>query len=765
MAADPLKVAVIGGGPGGLYSAILLKKADPAREITVYERNAVNDTFGFGVVFSQETLDNLADADSESFERIERLWRRWSAIDVTINDYSERSDGHAFAALARKQLLGVLAERARELGVRLEHRTTAPSLSELQSDADLVIASDGINSATRSALADEFGTLTELRPFTYAWFGTDRPVDCFTFVFVDTEHGRFWAHIYPYDESHSTFLVETDPDTWRRAGLDEFAASERTPGQSDERSMRFCEEVFADYLGGHRLVGNNSGWLNFRDVTNKRWSSQNVVLIGDAAHTAHFSIGSGTKQALEDAIALAASIEVGGTVVEALGRYDAERRPVAASLRRSAMTSLEWFEAIERYSDLPAEQFVFQLLTRSQRITYDNLKLRDPGYAARVDEWFHRDQIERGNAAKPGTPPMFYPFTLRGMKLKNRIVVSPMAQYSAVEGMPTNWHLVHLGSRAVGGAGLVLTEMTCVSPEGRITPGCPGIWTDEQATAWSEIVEFVHANTTAKIGLQIGHAGRKAATKVGWEGNDAPLDEGAWPVVAASALPYRADSQIPHELTVDEIAQIVGQHVAAARRADAAGFDMIELHFAHGYLVSGFLSPLSNKRTDEYGGSLQNRARLAREIVTAVRSAWPAEKPLSVRLSATDWVDGGMTGADSVQIARWLRELGADIIDVSTGQTSIEARPSYGRLYQTPYSDQIRHEAQVATMTVGAVSSIDDVNTILVAGRADLCLLARPHLVDPYWTLNAALDMKWKDVAVPPQYLSGLSARRRVQVP
>ncbi|WP_052425320.1 bifunctional salicylyl-CoA 5-hydroxylase/oxidoreductase [Streptomyces fulvoviolaceus] len=760
-----MNIACIGGGPGGLYSAILLKLADPGHEITVYERNAADDTFGFGVVFSQETLDNLATADPVSFARIEAMWRKWSAIDIDFKGFRERSDGHSFAALPRKELLLTLSRRAKELGVVVQHQREAPSLAELKSTHDLVIAGDGVNSATRDAIGRELGTKVENRPFKYAWFGTDRPVDCFTFVFVDTPHGMFWAHIYPYDETHSTFLVETDPDTWRRAGLDEFAADSRTPGQSDERSMAFCEEIFAGYLDGHRLIGNNSGWLNFRDVSNDRWFHDNVVIIGDAAHTAHFSIGSGTKQALEDAITLVSAVTAESDVKAALKSYEAERRPVAASLRRSAMTSLRWFESIHRYTSLPPEQFVFQLLTRSQRITHDNLRVRDPLYVARVDDWFHRMQLEAGNDAPAGTPPMFYPLKLRDLTLKNRVAVSPMAQYSAVDGMPTTWHLVHLGSRAVGGAGLVITEMTCVSPEGRITPGCPGIWNDEQANAWSGIVDFVHQQTSAKIALQIGHAGRKASTKLGWEGTDDPLESGGWPIVAPSAIPYRTDSQVPHELTGDEIAAIVDDHVAAARRAESAGFDMIELHFAHGYLVSGFLSPLSNRRTDEYGGDLRNRARFAREVLTAVRDVWPADKPISVRLSATDWVPGGFDGDDAVTVSRWLKEAGADIVDVSTGQTSTEARPEYGRLYQTPFSDRIRHETGVPTMTVGAVSSVDDVNTIIVAGRADLCLLARPHLVDPYWTMNAALDLDWTDPATPPQYLSGLGARRRAQVP
>ena len=549
-----MRFAFIGGGPGALYSAILLKLADPGHEVVVYERNAIDDTFGFGVVFSQETLDNLADADPVSFERIELLWRKWSAIDVDFKGFRERSDGHAFAALSRKQLLLILAERAAELGVWLHHLEPAPPLERLRAEFDLVVGADGVNSATRDAIADRIGSHVSTRPFKYVWYGTDRPVDCFTFLFVDTPYGMFWAHIYPYDETHSTFLVETDPDTWERAGLDGFAAVPRAPGQNDEASMAFCEQIFAEYLDGHRLVGNNSGWLSFRDVANDRWHDGNVVLIGDAAHTAHFSIGSGTKQALEDAISLVDAIvaESGRPAAEgipaALERYEQQRRPVAASLRRSAMTSLRWFERIDRYEGLPPEQFVFQLLTRSQRITYENLKLRDPDYVARVDAWFHASQAAAGNDAEPGTPPMFYPLSLRGMTLRNRIVVSPMAQYSAVDGMPSDWHLVHLGSRAVGGAGLVMTEMTCVSPEGRITLGCTGIWNDEQTEAWKRIVDFVHRDTQARIGLQIGHAGRKAATKLGWEGNDVPLEEGAWPIVSASPIPYRPDSQVPTAL-------------------------------------------------------------------------------------------------------------------------------------------------------------------------------------------------------------------------
>jgi anthraniloyl-CoA monooxygenase len=760
-----LTAACIGGGPGGLYSAILLKLADPTREVTVWERNRADDTFGFGVVFSDETLDNLREADPVSYQAIADRWRKWSAIDVDVRGFRERSDGHAFAALSRRDLLQILGQRATELGVDVRYETAAPSLESLREDYDLVIASDGVNSAVRTDLAERLGTEVEARPFKYAWFATDRPVDCFTFLFIDTPCGMFWAHIYPFDETSSTFIVETDPETWERAGLAEFAATPRQPGESDLRTMAFCEEIFADYLGEHRLIGNNSGWLNFRDVTNARWHDENVVVIGDAAHTAHFSIGSGTKQALEDAIALAAAVDSHDAIEPALEAYEAERRPIAASLRRSAMTSLRWFEGIGRYRDLPPEQFVFQLLTRSQRITRENLAVRDPAYAARVDAWYAEAETARGHAAPEGAPPMFRPFRLRGLTLANRIVVSPMAQYSAVEGMPTDWHLVHLGSRAIGGAGLVMTEMTCVSPDGRITPGCPGIWNDEQEAAWRRIVDFVHERSDAKIGLQLGHSGRRGSVKVLWEGDDVPLESGGWTTVGPSPVPYLPENPAPAQLDEDGIAEIVREHVAAAERGARAGFDLLELHFAHGYLVSSFLSPLSNLRTDGYGGSLAARARIGLEILDAVRAVWPEDRPITVRISATEWVDGGFDGDDAVELARLLKAHGADAIDVSTGQTSPDAEPEYGRLYQTPFSDRIRQEAGIPTITVGAVSSVDDVNTVLTAGRADLAAIARPHLIDPYWTINAALDQGWTGTDWAPQYQSGLRARRREQAP
>ncbi|MBP2365620.1 bifunctional salicylyl-CoA 5-hydroxylase/oxidoreductase [Pseudonocardia parietis] len=759
------KIASVGGGPGGLFSAILLKKTDPAREVTVYERNAADDTFGFGVVFSQETLDNIEHADPESLGRIAAEFRHWSAIDVDAFGTWERSDGHAFAALERKRLLAILGERATELGVDLRYSTAAPPLAELRRGQDLVIAADGVNSRIRTELATDFGPSVDTRTAKYVWFATTRPFDCFTFQFVETEYGLFWAHIYPFDGERSTFIVETDAETWRRAGLDHCADVPRAPGENDETSMRFCEKIFADLLDGHGLIGNNSGWLSFGVVRNEHWMAGNVALVGDAAHTAHFSIGSGTKLALEDAIGLASAVDHESTVDAALKAYQDDRKPVVESLQRSAQTSLEWFEGARRYRGLSPEQFTFQLLTRSQRITYDNLKLRDAGYVGRVDSWLAARTRASGVEVEPGTPPMFHPYRLRGMELANRIVVSPMAQYSAVDGVPGDWHLVHLGGRAQGGAGLVMTEMICTSPDARITPGCPGLWTDDQRDAWARIVDFVHTHTGARIAAQLGHAGRKGSTKVMWEGIDEPLDSGNWEILAPSPIRYRPDSAVPREATEEDLAQVVADHVAAARRADEAGFDLLELHFAHGYLVSSFLSPVSNRRTDAHGGCLENRARLALRVLDAVREVWPAEKPISVRISATDWVDEGFDGDDAVALAPLLAEHGADIIDVSTGQTSVDAKPGYGRLYQTPFADRIRQETGVPTITVGAIASVEDANTIIASGRADLCAIARPHLVDPYWTLNAALDQEYRGHPIPKQYRSGLSARRREQAP
>jgi anthraniloyl-CoA monooxygenase len=765
-----MRVAVVGGGPGGLFLAILLRRADPTTEVDVFERNAPDDTFGFGVVFSQETLENITAADPESIRRIEARFRSWSAIDMTFRGRTMRSDGHAFAALARIELLRVLAERAAEVGARLHHRHPIGSLTEL-TGYDVVVAADGVNSLARRELGAQFEPEIETHRSKYIWLGTKRPFDVFTFLFVESPYGVFQAHVYPYDDEHATFIVETDPATWQRAGLDRNAASvEQRPGVSDEASTRFCAELFGEHLQGHALVGNNSKWLEFRTVRNATWTAQSaagpVVLVGDAAHTAHFSIGSGTKLAMEDAIALADALRAHpGDVATALKAYEADRRAAVASVQRAAQTSLEWFESVSRYTSLEFEQFCFQLLTRSQRVTYDNLKLRDAGFVRQLDQWLARQARAQGLAVADGTPPMFYPYRLRGMELANRVVVSPMAQYCADDGVPNDWHLVHWGSRAVGGAGLVFTEMTCVSPEGRITPGCCGLWNDEQAEAFARVVDFTRRWTPAKLALQLGHSGRKGSTKRMWEGEDLPLDDGNWEVMAPSPIPYKPVNQTPREMSRDDMLRVVGEYVAAARRGADIGFDLLELHYAHGYLMSTFLSPLANVRRDEYGGSLDNRARFPLEVFDAVRAVWPDDRPISVRISATDWADGGFTGDDAVAFAALLKEHGCDIVDVSTGQVIADQKPRYGRLYQTPFADRIRHEVGMPTITVGAVASVDDANTIVMAGRADLCALARPHLVDPYWTLNASIDLGYTGHVWPPQYLSGRTARRREQHP
>lgn len=760
-----MKIVSVGGGPAGLYLAILVKKARPDFEVTVLERNKPEDAYGFGVVFSEETLDHFQSADPESYGDLTTSFTEWG--DIEVRHFSgERfvSGGHGFAAASRKELLGLLARRADELGADLRFGTEIADLESVP-PADLIVGADGANSVVRGALAERLQPSVTLGVNPYIWFGTPKVFDRFHFIFIDTPAGLVWAHIYPYSDEGSTFIVEMAPDTWRALGFDATEDEDFPPGKSDEHALRQCEHLFADHLDGHRLVGNNSKWLRFPTVTCKRWQDGNVALIGDSIHTAHFSVGSGTKLAMEDAIALSTRLVDGHPVREALAGFEEERRPEVASLQRAAKASLEWFEGADRYRGMEPWQFVFSMLTRSQRVTYDNLRIRDPEYMKSVDRRYAESEHGSPVQVDPMVPPLFHPYQLRDEVLPNRVVVSPMDQYTSVDGVPGDWHLVHLGSRAVGGAGLVMTEMTCVSAQGRISPADTGIWNDTQEEHWARIVDFVSTHTSARIGLQIGHSGRKGSTKKMWEGDTDPLDEGNWEIIAPSPIRYRPDSQVPREMTRADMEEVRDQHVNAAVRGARAGFDWLELHFAHGYLMSSFLTPLANQRSDEYGGSLENRMRYPLEVFDAVRAVWPEGKPISVRVSATDWVEAAFDGDDAVEFARRLKEHGCDIIDVSTGQTSIHARPEYGRLYQTPFSDRIRHEAGIPTMTVGAVSSIDDIHNILVAGRADLCVMARPHLVDPYWTLNAAIDLGFTGHPFPNQYLSGLAARRRGQDP
>ncbi|HEY8295816.1 MAG TPA: bifunctional salicylyl-CoA 5-hydroxylase/oxidoreductase [Micrococcaceae bacterium] len=737
-----MRIAVIGGGPGGLYFSALMKQLKPSHQITVWERNAADDTFGFGVVFSDETLGGIGNADTVIAAEMAEQFARWTDIDVHFKGEMHTIGGQGFAAMSRKELLRLLQRRAVDLGVDVRFSTPSPDVEELSRDYDLVLAADGVNSAVRSRFAASFGPDLDPRASKFMWLGTDLVFEAFKFFVKETEFGVMQIHGYPYSDQGSTFIVEMHPDVWERAGFGASAGRSFPPGTSDEDSIARIRELFAEELQGHQVLANNSKWINFTTVRNRSWRHGNIVLLGDAAHTAHFSIGSGTKLAMEDALALAACLHEHAGVDEALEAYEAERRPVVASTQRAAQASLEWFENIGQYKDQDAVQFCFNLLTRSRRITYDNLKLRDGAFADRLDEHFAHQQ-----GATEVVPAMFQPFKLGKLELKNRVIVSPMDMYSAVEGVPGDFHLVHLGSKALGGAGLVMTEMVCVSAEGRITPGCTGLYNDEQRESWGRITDFVHSRSTAKIGLQLGHSGRKGSTKLMWDGIDEPLPDGGWDVAGPSALPYGPGCNLPRIMTRAEMDTVRDDFVAAARRGADAGFDLLELHCAHGYLLSSFLSPLSNRRTDAYGGSLENRLRYPLEVFDAVRRVWPADRPMTVRISATDWADGGNTDDDAVAIAEAFIAHGVQGIDVSTGQVAKEEKPAYGRSYQTPFADRIRNEAAakngVAVIAVGAISSYDDVNSILLAGRADLCALGRTHLYDPQWTLHAAAEQDY----------------------
>ncbi|MCJ8191889.1 bifunctional salicylyl-CoA 5-hydroxylase/oxidoreductase [Sphingomicrobium aestuariivivum] len=751
-----MKIAVLGGGPAGLYFAISMKLRDAACEIDLYERNKPDDTFGWGVVFSDQTVDNLMTNDPVSGAVIRDEFAHWDDIDVHIRGECIRSSGHGFIGIGRKRLLEILQERARGLGVNLHFEHEASSDLGDYPGYDLVIAADGANSRIRSRYEEHFGVDIDRRRNKYFWFGTPRTFEAFTFAFEELPEGWVWAHAYRFDEDCSTFIVEMDPDTWERLGFDRMSQAE---------AIQKCEEIFADQLEGAPLLSNAThlkgpeAWLQFPRIICEKWHYRNLILLGDAAHTAHFSIGSGTKLALEDAIKLAEVLARQGlSLADALEEYRAERHLEVLKLQNSARNSTEWFETLDRYLAFEPIQFTYSLLTRSQRVSHENLRLRDPDFVARLEQWFDARAGGEGDAV----PPMFAPFRLREMGLANRITVSPMAIYMAEEGMVGDYHLVHYGERAKGGAGLLYTEMTCVSPEGRITPGCPGIWSDEQAAAWKRIVDFAHAHGDAKFCLQLGHSGPKGSTRVGWEGYDVPLEDGNWPIMASSDVPWSPDNQVPRPMSRADMDSVRDQFVAATRRGVDAGFDMIELHAAHGYLLSSFITPLHNKRTDEYGGSLENRLRFPLEVFAAMREAWPADRPMSVRISANDWMgDQGVTPDEAVEIGRAFAAAGADLIDVSAGQTWADCKPVYGRMFQTPFSDQIRNEARLTTMAVGNIFETDHANSILAAGRADLVALARPHLADPHWTLRAAAELGYDGVRVPRPYRAGHEQLRR----
>ncbi|BCB20018.1 bifunctional salicylyl-CoA 5-hydroxylase/oxidoreductase [Bosea sp. ANAM02] len=727
-----MRIAVVGGGPAGLYFALLMKRDWPELTVDVFERNQPDDTFGFGVVFSDQTLDTFKAADAQSYAAIRDNFAYWDDIEIRFKGDTFRVPGNGFCGCSRRSLLMLVQARARELGVDLHFGEEIADIETLKRDYDLVVGADGINSRVRENWRERFQPQTDLRPNHFTWMGSTRPFDAFTFFFKETEHGLFIAHCYQYEAGRSTWVLETDPETFAKAGL----------GAMDEaQSAAFLEGVFAEELQGHRLITNRSHWRNFPMIRCRNWVVENVVLIGDAKATAHFSIGSGTKLAMEDAIALHKAMGQAKLDVSAgLKLFETQRREEVEKTQHAADVSLVWFEELKRFWDFEPLRFAFGLMTRSKAITYDNLALRAPEMVAAVDGLVADGLGNQAKRRKDGSPvpPAFQPFKLREMRVENRMTLSPMCQYSAQDGLPDDWHLMHYGSRAIGGPGLIFTEMTCVAPDARITPGCTGLWNDEQEAAWKRIVGFVHANSAAKICLQLGHAGRKGATRLMWEGMDRPLPDGAWPIISASPLPYYPESQVPREMTRADMDRVKAEFVASAERGMRAGFDMLELHCAHGYLLASFLSPLTNKRTDEYGGSVENRLRYPLEVFRALREVWPHEKPISVRISATDWVEGGLSAADSVAIAEAFAAEGCDLVDVSTGQTARESRPVYGRMFQTPFSDRIRNEAEVATMCVGNITTADQVNTIIAAGRADLVALGRPHLADPSFVLRAA---------------------------
>ncbi len=751
-----MKVLCLGGGPAGLYFAISMKLRDPAHQITVLERNRANDTFGWGVVLSDDALGRMQKNDPTSTDAIRSHFSYWDDIAVVHDGHRTVSGGHGFAGIGRKQMLILLQARARELGVDLRFETDFRSAEEYRADYDVVVACVGINSAVRREYADVFKPDIDQRLVKFIWLGTHQKFDdAFTFIFEKTIHGWMWAHVYQFDDNTATFIVDCMPDTWDRFGFADM---------TKEETVATCQKVFEKHLGGNDLMSNaahlrgSAVWMQFPRVLCERWYNGNVVLMGDAAATGHYSIGSGSRLAFDSAIALADYLTSEPTLEQAFERYQAERRVEVLRLQSAARNSLEWFEQVERFLDMPPLQFAYSLLTRSQRISHENLRLRDPQWLRAAEDWF---QEQAGG--QPGRMPMFAPFKLRDMGLANRIVVSPMAQYKAVDGCPNDWHFVHYAERAKGGAGLVFTEMTCVSAQGRISPGCTGFYAPEHEAAWKRLVDFVHAETKAKIAAQIGHAGRKGSTQLGWEEGDAPLASDNWPLLSASALPWDKANQTPRAMDRADMDAVTAQFVAATRMADRAGFDMIELHAAHGYLISSFISPKSNIRRDAYGGSLENRLRYPLEVFAAMRAAWPAAKPMSVRISATDWVEeAGVTPAEAVQIARAFAAAGADIIDVSAGQTSTDAQPIYGRMFQTPFSDRIRNEGHLATMAVGNITEADQVNQILLAGRADLVCLARPHLADPYWTLHAAIQTGDIATVWPLPYLAGAEQARRL---
>ena len=752
-----MKIAVVGGGPGGLYLALLTKKAKPGWQVDVFEQNRADDTFGFGVVFSDETLEEFLSRDAESYRMIGEAFAYWDDIVIRYKGREIRCGGNGFAGCSRLKLLQILQRRCEDVGVNVRYECPIDDLARL-TGYDVIVAADGINSRIREAYREQFKPAVDLKANKFAWLGSTRPLDGFTFFFKETEHGLICAHTYQYEPGHSTWVMEMNPKIWTAFGFDKL---------NEEASARRLEQIFAAELQGHKLITNRSLWRNFPRIDCENWWHKNVVLLGDAKATAHFSIGSGTKLAMECAIALSdALVEHGERSVEAAFRaYDEARRTDVQITQHNAEVSLAWFEHMERSNDMKPMQFAMVVMSRAKSITWDNLLVRDGAFVkAFEDEWYETHFEETGFDCRKARPtPMFTPTKLREMTLANRVVVSPMAQYSAKDGLPNDWHFVHYTSRALGGAGLIYVEMTCPSPDARISLGCTGLWNDAQEHEFKRIVDFVHANTDAKVCMQLGHAGRKGSTQLGWEQENRPIanTKDNWPLYSASPIPYVAGvNQLPAELDRATMARISSEFVAATRRADRAGFDMLELHCAHGYLFASFLSPLTNRRTDAYGGTIENRVRFPLEVFRAMRDVWPSGKPMSIRISASDWAAGGITEADNIAIAEAFAEAGCDLVSVSSGQTVADQKPTYGRMYQVPFAETIRNVARVKTMAVGAITEPAQINTIIACRRADLVALARPHLIDPYFTRRAAA---WYGVKTktPLQYLSGAAQAHR----
>lgn len=758
-----MRIVCIGGGPAGLYFALLMKKNHPEHHIRVVERNKPYDTFGWGVVFSDATMEAMKVWDETSAAEIQDAFNHWDDIEVLFKGTRQRTSGHGFVGIGRKKLLNILQKRCEDLGVELIFETDVDADTQYP-DADLIIASDGLNSKIRHRYADIFEPDMIVRPNRYIWLGTNKLFDAFTFDFRKTDHGWFQAHIYKFDDKTSTFIIETTEEAYQAHGLDEM---------SQQDSISFCENLFSEVLEGAPLMTNarhlrGSAWLNFNRLICGKWSHYNgnshVVLMGDAAHTAHFAIGSGTKLAIDDAIELTNQFNLHGHdkshIPAALETYEEIRRVDVARIQNAARNAMEWFEVVgQRYADhFEPEQFMYSMLTRSQRISHENLRLRDKNWLQGYENWFAKKSglpVE-SNSSTRHVPPMFTPYQLRGVTLANRIVMSPMAMYSATDGLINDFHMVHLGSRALGGAGLIFAEMTCVSPDARITPNCLGLWNEEQRDGWKRLVDFVHQNSDAKVAIQLGHAGRKGATKPAWEGIDQPVDAASgWPLISASAEPYLVNSQKPKPMTREDMDRVIADFVRATELAASTGADWLELHAAHGYLLSSFLSPLTNQREDEYGGSHANRARFPLEVFKAIRAVWPQDKPISVRLSCHDWAEGGNTPDDAAIFAQMFKDVGADLIDCSSGQVVKHEKPVYGRLFQTPFSDKIRNEIGIPTIAVGAISEADHANSVISAGRADLCAVARPHLADPAWVLHEAAKIGLTSVPWPKQYYSG----------